>query len=245
MRFVRLFILLCAASVTAAAPNTLSDPIGVYALIDRVVLEPDAGKPERVQVWGVFAFADPKSGPEKYTPAQRGYLYYSVNGANPRASLTEWADLNSIAGKGEVIGYGGRYEKNGRLRKPSERASDPDPYPRSYNGIVRMPTFNSPAISRELLHVPQPVTPADGATVPAGAIRLTVRSLPDTEAQYVFEITPAGGTAETSAPVAVGKTDLSWTPKLKVVSGKQYTWRAWAVNGSWQGQPATATFQVK
>jgi len=158
MRFVRLaFPVLCAALVTSAAPGNLSDPIGVYALIDRVVFEPNASNPERVQIWGVFAFADPKSGPEKYTPAQRGYLYYSVNGANPRVSVTEWSDLNSIAGKGEVIGYGGRYEKNGRLRKASEAPSDPDVYPRSYNGIVRMPTFNSPAITRDLLSVPRQV----------------------------------------------------------------------------------------
>jgi hypothetical protein len=245
MRIARLAVpVFFAAIATSATPLTVSDPIGVYALIDRVVLEPEAGKPQRIQVWGVFAFADPKSGPEKYTPAQRGYLYYSVNDANPRVSLAEWSDLNSIAGKGEVIGYGGRYEKNGRLRKANEPASDPDVYPRSYNGIVRMPTFNSPEISRDLLHVPQPVTPVDGATVPAGAIRLTVRSLPDTEA-YVFEITPAGGTPETSAPIAAGKNDPSWTPKLRVASGKQYSWRVWAVNGSWRGQPASATFQVK
>jgi hypothetical protein len=35
-----------------------SDPVGVYAYVDKVVLEPSEGKPERIQIWGGFALAE-------------------------------------------------------------------------------------------------------------------------------------------------------------------------------------------
>src|SRR5262245_493688 len=139
------------ALIAATFPRPVSDPIGVYALIDRVVYEPDAKEPQRVQVWGVFSMADPKAGPEAYTEAQRGYLYYSINPALSKATVAEWSDLSSVAGKGDVIAYGGRYEKNGRIRKSSEKPADPDPYPRSYNGLVRTPGgANAPRVSRDI-----------------------------------------------------------------------------------------------
>jgi hypothetical protein len=40
-----------------------SDPVGIYAVIDRVVMEPKEGTPERIQVWGVFVLAS-KGGAE-------------------------------------------------------------------------------------------------------------------------------------------------------------------------------------
>ena len=36
-----------------------SDFTGVYAWIDKVVLEPNSDSPERIQVWGVFSPASP------------------------------------------------------------------------------------------------------------------------------------------------------------------------------------------
>ena len=61
--------------VLGAAPARASDPIGIYALIDRVVIEESS--PQRVQVWGVFALSDGNHG-DGYRAAQRGYLYYTV-----------------------------------------------------------------------------------------------------------------------------------------------------------------------
>ena len=34
-----------------------SDPVGIYALINKVVLEPKEGTPERIKIWGVFVLA--------------------------------------------------------------------------------------------------------------------------------------------------------------------------------------------
>src|ERR1041384_8220245 len=47
-----------------------SDPIGIYALVDKVVFEPSAANPERIQVWGAFAIAEGTG--STYKEAQRG-----------------------------------------------------------------------------------------------------------------------------------------------------------------------------
>src|SRR5262245_54198706 len=122
MRIARFVLpVLAVALIATTFPKPVSDPIGVFALIDRVVYEPDAKDPQRVHVWGVFSMSDPKAGPEAYTAAQRGYLYYSINPALSKATVAEWSDFSSVAGKGDVIAYGGRYEKNGRIRNGSEK----------------------------------------------------------------------------------------------------------------------------
>src|SRR5688500_20398867 len=58
------------------ASTSASDLVGVYAFIDKVVLEPSDAAPQRIQLWGGFALAE--GGGEKYAPAQRGYLYYKL-----------------------------------------------------------------------------------------------------------------------------------------------------------------------
>jgi hypothetical protein len=246
MRFARLaFPMFCAAIATSAMPARVSDPIGVYALIDRVVFEPDASNPQRVQIWGVFALPDLDAGPNSYATAQRGYLYYATGSANPRAG-TEWSDLQSIAGKGQVVGFGGRHEKNGRIRKASEAPRDPDAYPRSYVGIVRMPTaLLASQITRELVNVPLPLTPADGGSVAAGQARLAARSVVATDVKYMFELQRAGGPVEASPEVAAGKGETSWSPKTRLERGQTYTWRVWVVNGGWRGPAASASFRVQ
>jgi hypothetical protein len=244
MRFVRLaFPVLCAALATSAAPRNLSDPIGVYALIDRVVFEPNASNPERVQIWGVFALPDREAGPNSYKTAERGYLYYSTNNSTAK---TEWNDLQTMAGKGEAVGFGGRHENNGRIRKASETPRDPDTYPRSYVGVVKMPTkLNASQITRELVNVPLPTAPADGGTVAAGSVKLAVRSVPTTDAKYMFELQRAGGQVEASPEIAAGKGETSWSPKMRLESGQQYTWRVWVVNGAWRAPATSASFRVK
>src|SRR5688572_20789045 len=121
LAFSRLTLFTTAALI-AAAPAPVSDPIGVFAVIDRVVLEPDATNPRTIQVWGVFAMAD-KSDRNNYLPAQRGYLYYAVSPQNPRATLAEWADFKAVAGTGQAIGWGSRFAESGRIRRASEAPS--------------------------------------------------------------------------------------------------------------------------
>src|SRR5438874_11582026 len=53
-----------------------SGPIAVYALVDKVTFEPNADKPERVRISGVFITAEERS--DSYSGPQRGYLYFSL-----------------------------------------------------------------------------------------------------------------------------------------------------------------------
>jgi|KBSMisStandDraft_5_1062788.scaffolds.fasta_scaffold13364_5 hypothetical protein len=51
-----------------------SGPIAVYALVDRVVLEPNEDAPKRIQIWGTFAVEKlPYS--STYSDPEKGYLY--------------------------------------------------------------------------------------------------------------------------------------------------------------------------
>lgn len=113
-----------------------SDMVGVYGVIEKVVLEPTDAAPERVQIWGAFALSDQNSG-STYGPAQRGYLYYTCPQGKESVCRTEWADMKSLAGKSTGVGFGHRYSPTGRIRKADEKAAAPDTYPIQM-GIVRI-----------------------------------------------------------------------------------------------------------
>src|SRR5262245_16667576 len=84
-------ILLVIAALLAATLSLLaSDPVGVYCLIEKVVLEPNTTTPTTIQLWGAFSIAQPLYAPtnppgtfgnantgDLYGPVQTGYLYYS------------------------------------------------------------------------------------------------------------------------------------------------------------------------
>ena len=237
---------LIAALLIAAAPTTRSDPVGIYAVIDRVVAEPDTVNPMRVQIWGVFMLSTGQSG-DLYHAPERGYLYYSVGlGANPPVARAEWNDLRSLAGTGTPVGFAGRYERLGRVRRAGEAPANPDVYPRSYIGIVKMLTAHlGPVIGRELMRVPAPLAPADGDRVPAGQTRLVARNVADTTLAYVFEIEGPGDAKETSDPIRAGKSQTTWQPKLSLRPGQSYTWRVRTTEGDWTGHAAAATFTVE
>ena len=113
-----------------------SDFVGVYAVIEKVVLEPSEAAPERIQIRGAFAFSDGKRG-SGYGEAQRGYLYYSCPAAQLTLCRKEWADLQTVAGKNVGVGFGGRYIPTGRVRKADEAPASPDVYPIE-RGITRL-----------------------------------------------------------------------------------------------------------
>lgn len=128
IRHIRLMLLLIPALWIASATSVqASDPIGVYAVVDKVVLEPDDKNPERIQVWGAFCFAEGRG--DNYGPAKRGYLYYKVDPAKPEVSRKEWNDLKELAGTKQVVAFGSRRTEKGRVRKPDDKAEAPDTYP--------------------------------------------------------------------------------------------------------------------
>ena len=109
-----------------AVPARASDPMALYARVDKVVVEPAGGPPQTITIFGVFALAKPGDRNDYLAPA-RGYLYFTVK-ANPIAARAEWADLQRLAGTGQIVSLGSRYELKPRLRPLDEKPVNPDPY---------------------------------------------------------------------------------------------------------------------
>jgi hypothetical protein len=124
---LKLGVVLLAMLGVGAARSLASDPIGIYALVDKVVLEPNETNPERIQIRGAFAVAEGNG--YTYKKAERGYLYYKVNPDKPAACHNEWADLKSVAGTGQIVAFGSRYGEKGTLRKQDAKPANPDLYP--------------------------------------------------------------------------------------------------------------------
>jgi hypothetical protein len=152
--FMRSLSLVLVAGVTVAAtPPRRSDPIGIYGIIDKIVLLPDTANPTTIQVWGVFSLSENVMG-DNYKPAQRGYLYFAMDPNRSRQMRAEWADLQSVAGKGEPVGFGAKYSKTPpRLRCPMETPAKPDPYTTNIGVVKKLsnpPNQSASAIDTQL-----------------------------------------------------------------------------------------------
>jgi hypothetical protein len=131
MNVRRTTVLIAALACWAAAGTarlTASDMIGVYGVVEKVVFEPAQGPPERVQIWGAFATAETRNN-DDYGAPQKGYLYYSCPAQQLSTCRNEWADLQSVAGKGSGVGFGARHIANGRVRSATDKPESPDAYP--------------------------------------------------------------------------------------------------------------------
>jgi hypothetical protein len=104
MKAAKLLALFCGIAVLANQVSFAKDNIvGIYGIVDRVVLEPAGSAPERVQIWGVFVVPMPMSSGD-YKPPQRGVLYFSIPGREESARK-EWAELKTFAGTGQILGF--------------------------------------------------------------------------------------------------------------------------------------------
>ena len=139
--------------VAAAVSVRASDPVGVYCVIDKVVLEPNESEPTTAQIWGAFSIAVPRSSNgtqttpsgsfgsardgNVYAAVQKGYLYYACPQGKDAVCQAEWADLKSVAGQPQVVGFGFRYGSPGVVRKATDKPASPDVYPLNV-GVVKM-----------------------------------------------------------------------------------------------------------
>ena len=123
---VKALIVLLAVMAAGTVQSFASDPIGVYALINKVVLEPNETMPERIQIWGDFAIATGRN--DQYTPPKSGYLYLKLNPEKPEVCRKEWADLKSVAGTDQVVGFGNRHAEQGTIRKTDAKPEKADVY---------------------------------------------------------------------------------------------------------------------
>ena len=139
---IRRTVTILAGTVLAftAMTVTASDPVGIYAMVDKVVFEPSEAAPQRVQVWGVFALAVPPG--DTYTAAARGYMYFTASQGREAVAKKEWADLKSVAGTGVGVGFGARYTATGTVRKATEKVANPDVYPIGGNGISKVHPYS-------------------------------------------------------------------------------------------------------
>ena len=107
-KLILAFVVLLAGAVHLGA----SGPLGIYGIVEKVVFEPNDKAPERIQVWGAFAYVDGGVGSSLAVSAPvRGYLYFRLlpgaeNDSTMRLIRNEWADLNAVAGTGQAVGFG-------------------------------------------------------------------------------------------------------------------------------------------
>jgi len=130
-------------TMLAVVPVKASDPVGVYALVERVVFEPNDSAPTAVQIWGAFAIAvTPEKRPypleEGYKSAVKGYLYFTCPAGKSATCTAEWNDLKSMAGKDGVAGFGTRWGTGApKIRRADEKPASPDVYQLN-TGVVPM-----------------------------------------------------------------------------------------------------------
>jgi len=121
--------------LAAAASARASDPIGIYAYVDKVVFEPSEQAPERVQVWGGFALAKGKA--DDYEAARAGYLYLTLRKGEEDICRKEWADLKAVAGTGQIVAFGSRHEPKGSIRNADAKPEHPDAHPKGW-GLTKV-----------------------------------------------------------------------------------------------------------
>ena len=108
-------IFLSTVLLLGSAALFASGRIGFYGIVEKVVFEPSEAAPERIQVWGAFAYVDGgASANVAVSAAKRGYLYFrlasNIPGFTSRSQIDatkkEWIDLKAVAGTGQAIGFG-------------------------------------------------------------------------------------------------------------------------------------------
>jgi len=156
MRAIYFGVLFSIGVLVAADTSELraSGPIAAYAIVENVVMEPNDTTADRIQVWGVFMLeTSPQS--SSYASPQRGYLYFSCKPGKEEICRKEWADLKTIAGTDQIVGFGSRQEASPRVRKAEDKAANPDEYPINF-GLVKVSDRRSDqAPIRELKSLPK------------------------------------------------------------------------------------------
>jgi hypothetical protein len=70
--------------------SAVSEEVGIYALVERVLLEPDDKNPQRIQLWGAFATNRSAATPKK------GYVYFTLPDSQQAAAQKEWSDFKTM-----------------------------------------------------------------------------------------------------------------------------------------------------
>jgi hypothetical protein len=113
MKTLRTVVLILAALVVTMTHPAASGLVGIYGVIERVVFEPTQTAPERLQVWGAFAFADGGVGnATAWSSVRRGHLYFRLpaptlaTASDIELIKREWEDIRSVAGTAQAVAFG-------------------------------------------------------------------------------------------------------------------------------------------
>jgi hypothetical protein len=244
------------AALVLAEPGPLSDPVEVYALIEKVVCEPSEESPERIQVWGAFALAEGRFG-EYYRSPEWGYLYFNAKKGEEEKCRAQWADLKRVAGSGECLGFGFRHESREtiRLRRAEEPPANPTGYPIGH-GVQKTRNAEYGPI-RRLMSLPKPLSPIKEFKVNAPKeeyrrlgqeLTLVAKNCAAKKqgAKYLFEIERASAEVLASPPIPEGDEETKWQVFVAVEPGETITWRVRVIRDGLETAPvATARFEVK
>ncbi|MEP7353254.1 MAG: hypothetical protein ABI824_08495 [Acidobacteriota bacterium] len=143
MKTIKSFVAVALALVLGLTVAHASGPISVYALIEKVTFEPGSAKSDkaqRIRIDGVFILANLGAGnATNYSEPQRGSLYFDLTNTNEPQARKEWADLESVAGTRQVVGFGSSWSRGAPLQvtRAGKEASASTPYPMG-NGLVKI-----------------------------------------------------------------------------------------------------------
>jgi hypothetical protein len=166
-KLVLTLVILIAVTLQLGASGTVS----IYALVEKVVFEPDNRAPERIQIWGAFTLADGRvAGAPTLTP-QRGYMYFSLP-ASPALRepvLKEWADFKAVAGTGQAVAFGDVGYIGAFTDELISRPAGKPPY------LLLPVTPDNPVQARNILRPESAVPPSnpDPYIVNAGVVKLS------------------------------------------------------------------------
>ena len=127
--------------------HSASGQAQIIGVIERVVFEPNAEAPTRVQLWGAFTIGEyiPARGLTGWTgERKRGYLYFALpdDSTHIENARREWADLKSVAGTKQAVAFAYwdrfRGDKLMRIRDASAKPDAPDAY-RTDIGVTKIP----------------------------------------------------------------------------------------------------------
>jgi hypothetical protein len=147
-------LIMAFAVMHVPAVSAPSELVGIYTIVERVVLEPDNRNPQRIQLWGAFATNRTRANPQK------GYMYFMLPNPQRAAAIKEWSDFKNLAGTGRVVSFGtsffgsanqseadAHHAALGRVRNASEKLQSPDVYPLN----LGLSTISDSALSAALL----------------------------------------------------------------------------------------------
>ncbi|HVK19036.1 MAG TPA: hypothetical protein VM533_19045 [Fimbriiglobus sp.] len=125
----RYLVTLLAAAVGFGAAARAGGPPPVYVVVDKVALEPSAGAPERITIWGSFVRVEDVHS-YKYGKPVAGCVSLSLGKGQAAETRAEWEKWRTAAGTGKVVAVGSCGEAGSLLtvaiRKTGERPTQPD-----------------------------------------------------------------------------------------------------------------------